>query len=403
MATLGNAPEKAPSPPAPAETKAPEPLPSWDTIKEKIWRRYRWRGFIPLALLAGFLYIWTHSKEISEWPGVHTVVERVTQDSIPHATRGTFSVAVAHLDNDRDQEHERLIFAALGQFPGIEVLRFDRVITARGDKLKQGSQAGHEQARELIKQAGADAMLWGEVLRKGNTSLALLHWTTAQESAGIKAAERYKPKEDNLDLPDLFWDHLIQVLGLVVASGSSEYEAQRGHYVVDKLKPFVEQVGTLLSESDSRWSQSARADVVFLYANALTTLGEQSGSNSALTQAVTAYQEAIKERTRDKIPLDWAATQNNLGNALQRLGERESDTQHLTQAVTAYQEALKERTRDKVPLDWAMTQNNLGTALTSLGERESDTQRLRQAVTAYQPLKGAPLRNAPGFFSNAAT
>ena len=37
-------------------------------------------------------------------------------------------------------------------------------------------------------------------------------------------------------------------------------------------------------------------------------------------------------------------------------------TERLEQAVAAYTEALKECTRERVPLDWAMTQNNLGTA-----------------------------------------
>ena len=63
-------------------------------------------------------------------------------------------------------------------------------------------------------------------------------------------------------------------------------------------------------------------------------------------------------------------TQNNLGNALAALGNRESGTERLEQAVTAYTEALKERTRERVPLDWAATQNNLGVALTTLGERD---------------------------------
>ena len=59
-----------------------------------------------------------------------------------------------------------------------------------------------------------------------------------------------------------------------------------------------------------------------------------------------------------------------LGNALSTLGERESDTARLEQAVEAYRAALQEGTRERVPLDWAMTQNNLGDALRVLGERE---------------------------------
>jgi tetratricopeptide (TPR) repeat protein len=88
------------------------------------------------------------------------------------------------------------------------------------------------------------------------------------------------------------------------------------------------------------------------------------------------------ERTRDRVPLDWAITQNNLGNALTSLGERESSTTRLEEAVAAYREALKETTRERVPLDWAWTQNNLGTALKMLGDRESGTVRLKEAVAA---------------------
>ena len=48
-------------------------------------------------------------------------------------------------------------------------------------------------------------------------------------------------------------------------------------------------------------------------------------------------------------------------------GERESGTARLEEAVAAYRAALEERTRERVPLDWATTQNNLGTALSTLG------------------------------------
>jgi hypothetical protein len=57
-------------------------------------------------------------------------------------------------------------------------------------------------------------------------------------------------------------------------------------------------------------------------------------------------------------------TQNNLGNALSRLGEQEGGTGHLDRAVAAYREALLEFTRERVPLKWAMTQNNLAACRT---------------------------------------
>jgi hypothetical protein len=54
--------------------------------------------------------------------------------------------------------------------------------------------------------------------------------------------------------------------------------------------------------------------------------------------------------------------------------ERERGRARLEEAVAAYRAALEERTRERVPLDWAMTQNNLGVALTkdTRGTRERD-------------------------------
>ena len=92
-------------------------------------------------------------------------------------------------------------------------------------------------------------------------------------------------------------------------------------------------------------------------------LGEREGDPARLRKAVVAFRTALVERTRERAPLSWAMTQNNLGNTLQALGERESDPTRLRQAIEIYRGALKEYTRARAPLDWAMTQSNLGNAL----------------------------------------
>ena len=63
------------------------------------------------------------------------------------------------------------------------------------------------------------------------------------------------------------------------------------------------------------------------------------------------------------------------------LGERESGTARFEEAVAAYGEALEERTRERVPLDWAGTQNNLGNALYTLGEREAEKDKAKGCAT----------------------
>jgi len=106
-----------------------------------------------------------------------------------------------------------------------------------------------------------------------------------------------------------------------------------------------------------------------LLGNALSRLGERESGTERLLEAVEAYRDALKEWTRERVPLDWAMTQNNLGNALSTLGQRESGTERLLEAVEAYRDALKEWTRERVPLQWAMTQTNLGNAQALLNER----------------------------------
>jgi hypothetical protein len=48
------------------------------------------------------------------------------------------------------------------------------------------------------------------------------------------------------------------------------------------------------------------------------------------------------------VPLDWAATQNDLGGALLMLEGLQSETGRLAEAVVAFHEALKEWTRERV-------------------------------------------------------
>jgi tetratricopeptide (TPR) repeat protein len=124
--------------------------------------------------------------------------------------------------------------------------------------------------------------------------------------------------------------------------------------------------------------------------NALSRLGERETGTMRLEEAVTAYRDALKERTHERVPLQWAMTQMNLGNALCKLGnalckvgEQETGTQRLKEAVTGCRDALKELTPKQVPLEWAGTQMNLGIALLRLGEQETGTARLEEAITAY--------------------
>jgi hypothetical protein len=73
---------------------------------------------------------------------------------------------------------------------------------------------------------------------------------------------------------------------------------------------------------------------------------------------------------------------SNLGNALYDLSQRESRTTTLGRAVVAFEAALLERTRERVPLDWAGSRHGLANSLESLAEREDGMERQRAAIVA---------------------
>jgi tetratricopeptide (TPR) repeat protein len=113
---------------------------------------------------------------------------------------------------------------------------------------------------------------------------------------------------------------------------------------------------------------------------ALYREGDERGDNAALKQSIETWHLVLQQRPRERVPLDWARTQMNLGLALWRLGERESGTARLEEAVTAYRAALEEWTRERVPLDWAMSTGNQGVALMVIAERLGDVPTARSAV-----------------------
>src|SRR5689334_1984569 len=102
-----------------------------------------------------------------------------------------------------------------------------------------------------------------------------------------------------------------------------------------------------------------------------------------ITFLVSRRRTALLQKSREQHQrLDLAPTQYNLGRARFSLGWRASAPDRLGEAVAAYRAALKERPRNRVPLDWAAAQNDLGVALQTLGARESGTAHLEEAVNA---------------------
>jgi len=80
----------------------------------------------------------------------------------------------------------------------------------------------------------------------------------------------------------------------------------------------------------------------------------------------------------------------------------EEGTTHLEEAVAACRAALTELTRERVPLDWAKVQINLGAALRSLGERKKDAALLCEALEKQLMAWEVSVMDSPPIATSAA-
>lgn len=87
--------------------------------------------------------------------------------------------------------------------------------------------------------------------------------------------------------------------------------------------------------------------------------------------AVQAFEEALKVVTLVDDPIEYAMLQSNLGNALQYVSSSHVLENNL-RAIEAYDEALKVRTRETMPIEYANTISNKANCLWNLPDHAAD-------------------------------
>ncbi|WP_245615523.1 tetratricopeptide repeat protein [Afifella pfennigii] len=286
-----------------------------------------------------------------------------------------FRIVIVDLRHDGDGRQTAHLEAALRSYPGLDSQPVGPILEwGFGNHSERKTRAG-----KLLKAEDGDVLIFGEVAKADER----LRLNILGNHAGAEG--RHSSYElQKADLPsDFNKDFDAALVALVLAQVAPATE-RAGQDLAGLLRPVAEKLRHLCENMPASLDVDQRGGLWHALGLAQAVVGEQTGDSAWLVGAATAFQKTSEEFTRERVPLDWATTQNNLGNALQALGERESGTARLDEAIDAYRAALGEFTHERVPLGWAMTQNNLGTALLRLGERESGTERLEEAVTAFR-------------------
>ena len=171
-------------------------------------------------------------------------------------------------------------------------------------------------------------LVWGEV--GGHDKLLRLRLLPAE---GDGASKNYALAEQTLELPNDFGGDLGTLFAVRTATAISAFNDRSGEALADLITPFVARLKPLAGNPPASFSDETRAQLSHAYADGEARLGEERGENPRLEASIAYYRKTLTIWTRERVPLDWATTQNNLGNALSVLGARESGTARLEEAV----------------------------------------------------------------------
>lgn len=196
-----------------------------------------------------------------------------------------------------------------------------------------------------------------------------------------KALQHFVGKLSDPD-PELIWPdtHVTEPDNFVHTRGNFEQHRYRATLLDPAREAFEQELTDAYRQRlPLEWAQTQNH-----YGNILAAQGQQFGDPALYQRAIAACQRALEVLSQKDTPGDWAMTQYNLGTAFQAVGRQETDSKSLKQAVDAYTNALLVWTRDETPEEWARTMHQLGNTFHTHGLLLKGNTTLQKSVVAYK-------------------
>lgn len=313
-----------------------------------------------------------------------------------------FRILIARLDRDPDGALSRKVVDAFRGATGIDWR--DTCVAVSAGTSRADQEAGVATAEALHARRGADLVLWGEVVDPKLPAIRV--WFTAERASPDLKARPWRFEAGELE--EAFHAGFADRMHAIAASSVAPALDRPGQSVADILRPLLPRLRNLLDDPPRGMTPDGIISLRWTLALSCQTVGEQVGDGTLLHEAVALYRLALRDTPRQEKRDDWALTQNNLGVALtsrgvalRSLGAR-GDDEALREAVAAYRAALEEFMRERVPVRWAITQNNLGTALRLQAERARDCGLVAEALIAIDgAIEELGKRAAPHYLAIA--
>jgi tetratricopeptide (TPR) repeat protein len=118
----------------------------------------------------------------------------------------------------------------------------------------------------------------------------------------------------------------------------------------------------------------------------VTSVNDADGlvEKDMIEDGLAIYKDVLKKVSGEDESELYGHIKHMEGTCYYRLALLRNKEINLTRAIHAFEEALKIRTLEKYPIDYAKTQNNMGIAYASLSWVQDRQLNLRNAIKAYE-------------------
>jgi hypothetical protein len=395
-------------------------------------KRFGARVGILLVVLAGAIsFVWGGFKdEIKKSDFWQNTAEHFK--SIPKADPNTISVYLANLDGDTDGSTTELVFDYIKSVPGITPYRLNRRIKVPDRTPSINDVPKFDQtARDYLKQTGGRVIIWGRVIRRGQSDVVpQLYWTVAaQEEGGWR--NNYAPTPD-ARLPLLFDQDMSWVIQVILSKDSPIYDKHQNppswkdqREFIDKLKSVTSIIGPPTSgkcpaspPAVGLWVMLAKAEAQLGAMSADTALLEDAiwilktaqfyyrctgddtwadlalntqvraasdlagltGQTTELAESDAALSRGLDDAKSRGVFLDAEAKALHC-SALTQLESVRAPTMTLDQVYSICVDATQRPLKIEDPQKWAENQRRLAYVLILVAMKNGDNAALRQAVS----------------------
>jgi hypothetical protein len=315
-------------------------------------RRYRWFGSAFLIGVAVVGVAWWNWHDIRALPGVAPLQRWMTPE--PTARLAAFAVAIASLENDAEAEQQTILVEGMKEVPGIDVLRLSAEIPGgrNDDSLEENGTL--DAARRLLRRTGAQVLIWGTVLRSGETRVMKIY--CAAVSGPPIFLGRYIQTRD-LDATDDLKRKIGNEIARSIVGFKEQLDATRPVIETPLVASFAVRVRRLVDapELPPFLTGDNKASAVVALTHAELTLAEREATDEPIRHSRSRIERMLRSLSADiditKLQqLEYFHGVTLAAEALQL--PNSSRTQSFLDSIQSVREAHRDSTRDCVAVDW---------------------------------------------------